>query len=280
MADTYNTNDIDPITGAQQAQYQVNGINYISDNDDIIPRDAAGNIILTESGSNNPLLIINPVAEQITTTSIIRALDTAFQYYKFPVSIIATTSSVNLDLDLNIDLAIDTDPIYARYKPSQNYEIDPDAIDPDRATITGTLMDQVVEGVSQSNTNKYTITKEIKNSGANLRFRVKMHHVFLNRIYAGIGISGGARFSVIKVGPNTPLNTEYKIFTSPSSRIEFGEFRDTELDLIIANDSFELGDKFSIGMGVQQTGHVVDADQTYWVITDASKNVDDWNQEI
>jgi len=278
MADTYNTNDIDPITGAQQAQYQVNGINYISDNDDIIPRDAAGNIILTESGSDNPLLIINPVAEQITTTSIIRALDTAFQYYKFPVSIIATTSSVNLDLDLNLNT--DTDPIYARYKPSANYEIDPDAIDPGKATISGTLMDIVVDGAIQSNTNMYTITKEIKNSGANLRFRVKMHHVYLNPVYASSNSTGVARFSVIKAGPNTPLNTEYKMFASPYGRITFGEFQDTELDLIIANDSFEIGDKFSIGMGVQQQGHVVDADQTYWVITDASKNVDDWNQEI
>jgi hypothetical protein len=26
--------------------------------------------------------------------------------------------------------------------------------------------------------------------------------------------------------------------------------------------------------------HFVIADQSYWVITDASKNVDEWNQEI
>ena len=31
---------------------------------------------------------------------------------------------------------------------------------------------------------------------------------------------------------------------------------------------------------LQQQGHEVIAEQTYWVITDASKNVDDWNQEI
>ena len=269
MADTYNTNNIDPITGAQQAQYQVNGLNYISDNDDIIPRDDAGNIILTESGSDNPLLIINPVAEQITTKSILRALDTAFQYYKFPVSIIATTSSVDLDLDLNIDLAVDIDPIYARYRPSRNYEVDP-------SQITGTLMDVVVDGAIQSDTNKYTITKEIKNTGADLRFRVKMHHAFLNPFVP----EGETIFSIIKSGPNTPLNLRYELFSAPFGRIAFGEFQDTELDLIIANNSFEIGDKFSIGMGVKQQGHQVDAEQTYWVITDASKNVDEWNQEI
>ena len=276
MADTYNTNDIDPITGAQQAQYQVNGLNYISDNDDIIPRDDAGNIILTESGSDNPLLIINPVAEQITTKSILRALDTAFQYYKFPVSIIATTSSVDLNLDLNIDLAVDIDPIYARYRPSRNYEVDP-VIVSGVFQITGTLMDVVVDGAIQSDTNKYTITKEIKNSGADLRFRVKMHHVYLNTQQKE---TGGTVFSIIKVGPNTPLNLQYKQFAEPFGRIAFGEFQDTELDLIVANNSFEIGDKFSIGMGVNQQGHLVDAEQTYWVITDASKNVDEWNQEI
>lgn len=276
MADTYNTNDIDPITGAQQAQYQVNGLNYISDNDDIIPRDDAGNIILTESGSDNPLLIINPVAEQITTKSILRALDTAFQYYKFPVSIIATTSSIDLDLDLNIDLAVDIDPIYARYRPSRNYEVDPGAVS-GMFQLTGTLMDVVVDGAIQSETNKYTITKEIKNSGADLRFRVKMNHVYLNTFQRE---TGETIFSIIKVGPNTPLNLEYNIFASPFAKIAFGEFQDTELDLIIANNSFEIGDKFSIGMAVKQQGHQVVAEQTYWVITDASKNVDEWNQEI
>jgi hypothetical protein len=270
MADTYS-NDIDPITGAQQAQYQVNGINYISDNDDIIPRDDAGNIILTESGSNNPLLIINPVTEQITTKSVLRAIKTSFQYYKFP----ATTRVVNQDvftgsLDIVIpDLTTTIDPIYARYKPSRNYEIDP-------SQITGTLMDQVVDGAIQSETNKYTITKEIKNSGANLRFRVKMHHVFLNPFIP----EGEAIFSVIKAGPNTPLDTSYELFSSPSGTIAFGEFQDTELDLVIDNNSFEIGDKFSIGMGVIEQGHQVVAEQTYWVITDASKNVDEWNQEI
>ena len=278
MADTYNTNDIDPITGAQQAQYQVNGLNYISDNDDIIPRDDAGNIILTESGSNNPLLIINPVAEQITTKSILRALDTAFQYYKFPVSIIATTSSVDLDLDLNIDLAVDIDPIYARYRPSINYVKVPES------QFSGTLMDVVVDGAIQSETNKYTITKEIKNSGADLRFRIKMHHFYFN-VYEEYGdteysYSGTVNFSLIKAGPNTPVNLQYATFSNRDGTIPVNQFQDTELDLIIPNNTFEIGDKFQIGIIVAEQGHEVIAEQTYWVITDASKNVDEWNQEI
>lgn len=272
MADTYNTNDIDPITGAQQAQYQVNGLNYISDNDDIIPRDLAGNIILTEFGSDNPLLIINPVAEQVTTKSVLRVVNTRFQYYKFP----ATTRIVDQDiftgsLDIEIpELTTTVDPIYARYKPASNYDIDP------ATQFSGTLMDEVVDGAIQVDTNKYTISKETKNTGSDIRFRVKMHHAFLNAFEP----AGTAYFSIIKSGPNTPLNLQYATFSSGDGTIAFGEFQDTELDLTIPNNSFEIGDKFSIGMLVGQQGHQVVAEQTYWVITDASKNVDEWNQEI
>jgi hypothetical protein len=55
----------------------------------------------------------------------------------------------------------------------------------------------------------------------------------------------------------------------------------------IRNSEFEIGDYyFSIGAkagGGQNTDssyHYVVAVQSYWVITDASKNVDEWNQEI
>jgi hypothetical protein len=278
MADTY-TNDIDPITGAQQAQYQVNGINYISDNDDIIPRDDAGNIILIESGSNNPLLIINPVTEQITTKSVLRAIKTSFQYYKFP----ATTRVVNQDaftgsLDIVIpDLTTTVDPIYARYKPSQDYSMDPSD------QYSGTFMDIVVDGAIQAEANKYTITKEIKNSRSDLRFRIKMHHIYKNVYgYADTeySYSGTVYFSIIKSGPNTPVNLQYATFSTGDGTISVNQFQDTELDLIVPNNTFEIGDKYSIGILVGEQGHEVIAEQTYWVITDASKNVDEWNQEI
>ena len=43
---------------------------------------------------------------------------------------------------------------------------------------------------------------------------------------------------------------------------------------------FEIGDTFGIGAFSGQDTHTIIADQTYWVITDASKNVDLWNQPI
>ena len=57
-----------------------------------------------------------------------------------------------------------------------------------------------------------------------------------------------------------------------------------KLDLVIFNSEFEIGDYFSIGAFAGQnsevTFHTINAVQSYWVITDASKNVDEWNQEL
>jgi hypothetical protein len=56
------------------------------------------------------------------------------------------------------------------------------------------------------------------------------------------------------------------------------------LDITIANEEFEIGDTLSIGAFAGQNDdsayHFITADQSYWTITDASKNVDEWNQEI
>ena len=85
----------------QQARYNSLGMTYMSDNQSIISRDLAGNILFEESALVKPLLIIEPVAEQITTISTLRVLDTAFQYYKFPVSV-NVTGSVDIDVDFDI----------------------------------------------------------------------------------------------------------------------------------------------------------------------------------
>ena len=81
----------------EQARYYSLGMTYMSDNQSIIPRDLAGNILFEESALVKPLLIIEPVAEQITTISTLRVLDTAFQYYKFPVSV-NITGSVDFEI--------------------------------------------------------------------------------------------------------------------------------------------------------------------------------------
>lgn len=101
----------DLVTADQQARYRADGLSYISNNESVIPRDAAGNITMEEGSTTNPLLIIDPVTEQITTKSALRILDTSFQYYKFPATIRETDA---ID-DLIVDLDFESDTIAARY---------------------------------------------------------------------------------------------------------------------------------------------------------------------
>jgi hypothetical protein len=268
---------LDPIQLEQQARYRTLGLTYISNNDSIIPRDAAGNIIMQEGSDTNPLLIIDPVTEQITTKSALRVLDTAFQYYKFPVTVNVTSSISNLDLTLD-----PIDSVYARYKPSENRKILSTPV------FSGILMDEVVEGQIQTNINTYYITKEIKESGTNLRFRIKINH----RYDAPLVTSGGSRvgFSIMKQGPDTELNRQFKgPFLPVGNRgtggiVEPYEVLSTVIDVIISNNEFNIGDIFNIGANADQNSefiyHTINAEQTYWVITDASKNVNLWNQEI
>lgn len=187
---------LDPIAQRAQARYRQEGLTYLSNNVNVIPRDEAGNIIMNEGADNNPLLIIEPTAEKITTNSLLRVLDTRFQYYKFPVQV-RSTGSLNLDINLNID----TDPVYARYKPSEDWTIAANPGD----LYAGILMDKIVEGLPQTETNAYYITKEIKESGVDLRLRAKISHNF-----EGTQDFGTAFFTLMRSGPNKPIDRNWR----------------------------------------------------------------------
>ena len=369
----------DPALLIQQLPYINNGLTYVSDNTSIHPRDEAGNIILQENSETNPLLIIEPTQVNYTVATTNRVLDTTFRYFKFPVAASVDVPDINID-DLQLDVStLEFDGVYARYKPSTDFTPAPSS-----GTYSGILMDQVVEGLQQENTNCYTITKEAKSSGKNLRFRIKIAHR-----YNGAG-SGTVFWSIIKNGPNYPLKRDWRapyasygnqadiyqtiqtvldaaytlfrisyfastdkveewvalrtpfgisnvinaketgltILTSDQkANIEKGlatdpkdvpstdddvaankiqnlkvaytnyqsvlnstsvdlyglisntETQYTYIDETILNSEFEIGDVFGIGVLTDNTGHEILNAQTYWVITDASKNVDLWNQE-
>lgn len=287
MAQTFNR--LDPIILEQQARYLREGLTYVSNNNNIIPRDAAGNIIMQEGSDTNPLLIIDPVTERISTKSALRVLNTRFQYFKFPTQIrTVATSSIDIDLNTSLlaltDVEISPDPIYARYKPADDYAAPiTSAANFNDGAFTGTAMDEVVEGAPQVKRNIYFITKDIKNSNVDLRFRIKMYHSY--RKLPIVNSSGKIQFSIIKQGPDTPINRRYLVFPESDSvdiTTNSGDisFITTTYDVVIPNNSFEIGDMFSIGCKSAQAGHTIISEQTYWVITDASKNVDEWNQEI
>jgi len=193
---------------------------------------------------------------------------------------------------LNIDLDnLDVDPIFARYKPSADLEPDQAPVSAGANFYSGILMDEVEDGLPQRVNNGYYITKEIKNSGKDLRFRIKLKHQYV----APTGY-GTTYFSLIKSGPDYPLNRAWRepfATTSRNAPDVFGSIwpgpdsaQTIYLDEIITNEDFEIGDVFGIGISVggvdkpNNIFHILIADQSYWVITDASKNVDVWNQPV
>jgi hypothetical protein len=267
--------------------YQSKGVTYRSNDPAVVQRDEAGNVILLE-GEQNQLLRIEPIATNITTTSMLKVLDTQFTYFKFPTSYPIETT---LDLDLDTDIELDTvDTIYARYRPSEARIIlngTPGSYD-EASKFSGILMDFVEDGATQKSVNSYQITKEIKESGIDLRFRIKIEHRY-DTPAAGFG---NAYFSIIKNSPEMGLNRLFKgPFANQSGlpnnywgSIGQYEVQTLNIDIVIQNDEFEIGDYFGIGATAdpqtESSFHTINAVQSYWVITDASKNVDEWNQEI
>jgi hypothetical protein len=267
----------DSIAVDLQVKYQNQGLTYVSNNVNVVPRNENGNIALQEGVDNNPLLIIEPTVNRITTKSMLRVLDTQFKYFKFPARTTVVDEDV-VDLDLDLDLQ-SLDPVFARYRPSEDRRIIASA------DYAGILMDEVQDGLSQQTENTYTVTKDLKNSGADLRFRIKLQH----RYDAPSGF-GTAFFSLIRASEQG-LERDYRTFentselhpTVPGSINQY-EVQNLEIDIVITNSEFEIGDRFGIGAKAGQNNntqfHTINALQSYWVITDASKNVDLWNQEI
>jgi len=267
---------LDDFAAKRQTEYQRDGLTKLSNNNSVVIRDENGNINLQEGIEKNQLLIIEPTTQRITNASILKVIDTQFTYYSFPVSI--KFDNASLDLDLNVDLAL-PDPVFARYRPSENRLI------LEGTDYSGILMDDVQDGLSQQYTNRYTISKEIKNLDVDLRFRIKLQH----RYDAPSG-HGTAYFSIIKASEQG-LDREYRTFENTSTfvpntpgSINQYEVQDLEVDIVIPNSEFEIGDSFSIGAKAGQNNdtqfHTINALQSYWVITDANKNVDLWNQEL
>jgi len=116
-----NKNKLDSINVDKQVKYQKDGLTRISNNETVIPRDANGNIILEQESDSNPLIIIEPTANRITTKSMLRVLDTQFKYFKFPArTTVIEEEPVDIDLDLNLQTL---DPVFARYRPSEDQEL-------------------------------------------------------------------------------------------------------------------------------------------------------------
>jgi hypothetical protein len=262
---------IDSIDVGKQLNYQTNGLTVISNNINIVPRDTAGNVMLREDATDNPLLIIEPTTKKITTKSILRVIDTQFKYFKFPV----TPTIIDESEDLNLDFNLDQDIVYARYKPSEDRRINKGSL------YSGILMDDVEDGLPQKNTNAYYITKEIKNSGKDLQIRIALQHRYDTFVD---NETSDVLFSLIKTNVDTGIDRTYRLYPEDNKAMSQYQVKTLLVDDILLNSEFAIGDTFLIGAVCEHNEefkyHTINAVTSYWVTTDNSKNVDEWNQEI
>jgi hypothetical protein len=149
-------------------------------------------------------------------------------------------------------------------------------------------MDEIEDGLPQKNTNAYYITKEIKNSGKDLRIRIALQHRYDTFV---TNEASRVLFSLIKSNVDTGIDRSYRVYPESSSinipvlgYISQYQVKTLIIDDVLLNSEFNIGDNFLIG-ALSETNeefkyHTINAVTSYWVITDNSKNVDEWNQEL
>jgi len=86
-----------------QQEYIANGLTFISNNPLVNKRNTAGNLLFEENSQNNENIYIESIIETYTNKSFIEAVDTQFNYFKFP-AIIGVDSTLDLTFNANFDV--------------------------------------------------------------------------------------------------------------------------------------------------------------------------------
>jgi hypothetical protein len=258
----------DIVSKFKDTKYIINGLTVVSNNDSVNPRDTTGNIIVDGDSS---ILTIEGITYGIINNSVLPVIDTQFRYFKFP----ATTTIIDESADLDLELELNTDLIYARYKPSEDRRINRGSL------YSGILMDDVEDGLPQKNTNAYYISKEIKNSGKDLQIRIALQHRYDSPVD---NETSDVLFSLIKTNVDTGIDRTYRLYPEDNKAMSQYQVKTLLVDDVLLNSEFAIGDTFLIGAVCEHNEefkyHTINAVTSYWVITDNSKRVDEWNQEL
>lgn len=247
--------------------YIENGLTYQSNNPDFVERDDNGNIIINQGATDNQNLVLEATSLRYINASVIRNIDTRFKYFRFPVENVAVP-------EISFNLTDVIDPLYALYSPSDNFPVTI------AGTITGILMDVVDEGIPQINTNQYYINNIVKESGQDLRFRIRINHRYVTA--GGGNNTGTIFFTIIKADSTTgDVIRDFRILTNNADAvINSGDTLTKEYDIVIPNNDFSTGDSFQIGVVVGQYNPSEDVEVhnilklgSYWSITNASLDV-------
>lgn len=277
---------LDPVDLEIQSKYQEQGITRISNNDSVVVRDDAGNVLLQENQSN-PLLVIEPIYKKIINSSVVKVLDTQFNYFKFPVRIAKNELDLNLDVDLNFEtdnisanLTIPI-PLDSKNQP-QNYQRIDVALpgntwyyNGDQGTNGGFKQLQFTGG-TQVTPNSYTITKEIlstlQDQNKTLRFKIQTQYRTSNtnrtEFRMRLNRSNGKTFHEFKT---IELLTEQNVSVSGVEGennphgFNNNEYPVLSMTYIVDMDDIKPGDIYNFSALSSNEGFIL-AQNSYWDI--------------
>jgi len=186
ISSTVPTNQTIPnaVLPSSKEKYIKDGLT--STTNEILKRDRAGNLEFQQDNINQQPLLIEPITETYTNKSFIDAVDTQFQFFKFPPKI---KSSGELDLDFDIDFNINDlgyDPVSGLYQISNSMDSANLKLNPDkRITVP---FDKTINGHAiDTDRNEYIITpdmvKYLKDSARTLLFELDLRTQIKNDDY-------------------------------------------------------------------------------------------------
>ena len=171
---------MDSVSLRQDSFYEEKGITALSNDNVVVPRDLAGNILVQTTSS---LLVIEAITTNVLAESVLPLLDTQFNYFKFPARTAVVDETLDLDLDLNLDLSLELESEIATvesnipltpstYKPSANQQvskISKDSLDGTKTEAQIVELSNVTQGPPQQYKNAFTITQDLIEQGKDLK---------------------------------------------------------------------------------------------------------------
>jgi hypothetical protein len=241
--------------------YQLKGITAFSNEPAVNTRSVdSGHLVIDASASAN-MLTIEGVTYAYNKQSVNNVLDTQFNYFKFPVQVVY--SPITNDVDITVPEQPQAepenpDPVFARYKPSESINLPAENWAPIE-------LSDIEDGNAQKSPNKYYINKAIKDENKPLRFR-------FNWNITVEGITGNdtviAQITMLHESPNRPIKeggfkpgwaTGYYWPNLPPNTVNNinnrGSFIDAtltpglntgSLDITVPPVDYDQGDKFSV----------------------------------
>lgn len=260
-----NTNNTTPVPPGA-VPYIENGLTYQSNNPDFVERDDNGNIIVNQGATDNQNLVLESISLFYVNRSVVSNIDTRFKYFRFPAENVAVPDISFEGFGIDDLLSAVPGEIPAKYRPSEIFRIQSKTPE-----IIGILMDEVVKGLPQTYTNTFEVTREIKDSGADLRFAGRIRHSYFSSGFVQSSpyqndntavISDTIYFTLIKLDYETgQLNRLFRVLSfsdgteDPATDETFiypGTTKIKTFNIVIPNSDFDTGDLFQLGVTVGQ----------------------------